>query len=104
MHHIISDAWSMGVLTREVAELYEAYSRGEASPLAELPIQYADYAVWQREYLQGAVLEEQLSYWRPESLGALPRLCWPAPLRRPPPDLRRSRCACPSPPLVPTGR
>ena len=64
MHHIISDGWSIGALVKEVRALYEAYSTGKESPLAELPIQYADYAVWQREWLQGAVLDEQLSYWR----------------------------------------
>ncbi|MDT5296661.1 MAG: hypothetical protein QOJ76_3541, partial [Acidobacteriota bacterium] len=60
MHHIVSDGWSMGVLVKEVAALYEAFSRGEESPLAELEIQYADYAVWQRERLQGEVLERQM--------------------------------------------
>jgi hypothetical protein len=64
MHHIISDGWSTGVLIREVTALYEAFSRGEPSPLEELMIQYADYAVWQREWLRGEVLEQQLSYWR----------------------------------------
>src|SRR6185295_784939 len=64
MHHIVSDAWSLGLLIREVSLLYEAYSSEEKSPLAELPIQYADYAVWQREWLQYEVLEEQLKYWR----------------------------------------
>ncbi|MEP7338035.1 MAG: amino acid adenylation domain-containing protein [Acidobacteriota bacterium] len=63
MHHIISDGWSMEVLVREIRTLYEAYSRNAASPLAELTTQYADYAVWQREYLKGDVLEEQLDYW-----------------------------------------
>jgi len=65
MHHVISDGWSMGVLIREVATLYEAFKRGvEESPLAELPIQYADYAAWQRSWLTGEVLETQLSYWK----------------------------------------
>src|SRR5215212_958764 len=65
MHHIISDGWSTNVLIRELTALYEAYSRGKPSPLEELPIQYADYAVWQRERLQEEeVLEEQLDYWR----------------------------------------
>ena len=64
MHHIISDGWSMGVLVKEVGALYEAYLNGEPSPLAELEIQYADFAVWQRELLQGAVLEGELSYWK----------------------------------------
>ena len=61
MHHIISDAWSMGLLVKEVAALYEAFLKGEASPLPELAIQYADYAVWQREWLQGEVLERQVA-------------------------------------------
>ena len=63
MHHIVSDGWSMGVLVREVGTLYAAFSRGEASPLAELPVQYADFALWQRERLEGGELERQVSYW-----------------------------------------
>jgi hypothetical protein len=70
MHHIISDGWSMGVLIRELTQLYEAYSRGAESPLSELPIQYADFAVWQRAWLQGEVLEGQLQYWREQLAGA----------------------------------
>ncbi|HEX8178801.1 MAG TPA: amino acid adenylation domain-containing protein [Pyrinomonadaceae bacterium] len=77
MHHIISDGWSTGVLVREVAALYAAFSAGQPSPLAELPVQYADYAVWQRTWLTGAVLDEQLSYWRRQLGGA------PAALRLP---------------------
>jgi len=69
-HHIISDGWSLGVLVRELVALYEAFSQGQPSPLAELPIQYADYAVWQRDYLQGEVLERQLDYWRNQLAGA----------------------------------
>jgi amino acid adenylation domain-containing protein len=72
MHHIIADGWSIGVLMREMGVLYEAFARGEASPLAELPIQYADYAVWQREWLTGAVLERQLEYWKKHLAGAPP--------------------------------
>jgi amino acid adenylation domain-containing protein len=64
IHHIVSDGWSLGVLVEEVATLYAAYAAGQPSPLAELPIQYADYALWQREWLQGALLDEQLNYWR----------------------------------------
>ena len=64
MHHIVSDGWSAGVFIREVAGLYQAYSRKEESPLEELPIQYADYAAWQRQWLSGDVLEQQLSYWK----------------------------------------
>jgi amino acid adenylation domain-containing protein/non-ribosomal peptide synthase protein (TIGR01720 family) len=64
MHHIISDGWSLEVLGREVAILYEAYSSGLAPTLPELPIQYADYAFWQHEYLRGERLDSQLDYWR----------------------------------------
>jgi amino acid adenylation domain-containing protein len=71
MHHIVSDGWSMGVLIKEVAALYEAFAAGQPSPLPELPVQYADFAVWQREWLQGEVLERQLNYWR-EQLGGAP--------------------------------
>ena len=74
MHHIISDGWSLGVLGRELAALYQAYSAGQSSPLAELAIQYADFAVWQREWLQGEVLEKQLAYWREQLGGELPVL------------------------------
>ncbi len=64
MHHIVSDGWSMEVMVSEFAHLYEAYTQGQESPLPELVIQYADYAVWQREWLQGGVLESQLQYWK----------------------------------------
>ncbi|HEU4507719.1 MAG TPA: amino acid adenylation domain-containing protein, partial [Pyrinomonadaceae bacterium] len=70
MHHIISDGWSMGVLIRELTTLYDAYAKGEPSPLPELQIQYADYAHWQREWLQGEVLEKQLNYWKQQMDGA----------------------------------
>ncbi|MEH1767283.1 MAG: amino acid adenylation domain-containing protein [Nostoc sp.] len=64
MHHIISDGWSKGILIREMAALYEAFSTGQLSPLPELPIQYADFAAWQRKWLQGDVLKSQISYWQ----------------------------------------
>lgn len=70
LHHIISDGWSAGVLFREIGVLYEAFAEGRPSPLGELPIQYADYAAWQREWLQGEVLERQLAYWRKQLAGA----------------------------------
>ncbi|MES1243430.1 MAG: amino acid adenylation domain-containing protein [Acidobacteriota bacterium] len=70
MHHIISDAWSMGVFVRELATLQEAFSQGEPSPLAPLPLQYADYAAWQRRWLSGDVLETALAYWRGQLAGA----------------------------------
>ncbi|WP_443193781.1 amino acid adenylation domain-containing protein [Nostoc sp. UHCC 0926] len=70
MHHIASDVWSIGVLVREVAALYQAFSTGLTSPLPELPIQYVDFAAWQRQWLQGEVLESQMSYWRKQLEGA----------------------------------
>ncbi|WP_306423302.1 non-ribosomal peptide synthetase [Nostoc favosum] len=63
MHHIISDAWSIGVLVEELAALYPAFCHGQPSPLPTLPIQYVDFAAWQRQWLQGEALEAQLSYW-----------------------------------------
>jgi acyl carrier protein len=83
LHHIISDGWSMSVLIKEVAALYEAYRRGEQSPLPELAVQYGDYAVWQREWLQGEVLEQQLAYWR-EQLSGAAQLELPTDRPRPP--------------------
>ncbi|WP_279636870.1 non-ribosomal peptide synthetase [Corallococcus llansteffanensis] len=70
MHHIVSDGWSMDVLVREVTGLYGAFVQGRSSPLSELPVQYADYAVWQRSWLQGEVLEAQLGYWKQQLSGA----------------------------------
>jgi amino acid adenylation domain-containing protein len=68
-HHIASDGWSTGILWQELAALYGAFSKGEPNPLRELDIQYADYAVWQRQWLQGPVLEAQLSYWKQQIAG-----------------------------------
>ncbi|MFL5382773.1 MAG: non-ribosomal peptide synthetase, partial [Longimicrobiaceae bacterium] len=73
MHHIVSDGWSLGVLFRELSALYAAYREGRESPLSELPVQYADYAAWQREQLAGGVLDRQLAYWR-ERLADAPAL------------------------------
>jgi amino acid adenylation domain-containing protein len=64
MHHIISDGWSMGVFVREMVALYEAFSKGRPSPLPELPLQYADFTEWQRQWMQGEVYQEQLAYWK----------------------------------------
>jgi amino acid adenylation domain-containing protein len=83
MHHIISDGWSLQVLGRELGTLYQAYKSGQTSPLPELPIQYADFAVWQREWLQGEVLEKQLNYWREKLGGDLPELELPFDHARP---------------------
>jgi acyl carrier protein len=84
MHHIVSDGWSMGVLTNEIAALYRAFSAGEEAGLPELSIQYADYAVWQREWLRGEVLERELEYWRKRLGGQLPTLNLPTDRPRPP--------------------
>lgn len=70
IHHIVSDGWSMGVFVRELAALYAAFSVGEPSPLPALPIQYADFAVWQRQHLQGQRLETLLSYWKQQLANA----------------------------------
>jgi amino acid adenylation domain-containing protein/non-ribosomal peptide synthase protein (TIGR01720 family) len=64
MHHIVADGWSMGVISQELTQLYRAYVRGEESPLDELPIQYADFAAWQRGWLEAGALATQLDYWR----------------------------------------
>ncbi|WP_420126163.1 amino acid adenylation domain-containing protein [Longimicrobium sp.] len=84
MHHIVSDGWSMGVLDREMWTLYEAYRDGRASPLPELAVQYADYAVWQREQLAGEALDRQLGYWREQLTGAPELLELPTDHPRPP--------------------
>lgn len=73
-HHAISDGWSLVVLVQEMAELYRAFLAGRPSPLPELPVQYADYAIWQREWLQGDVLATQVDYWRKQLAGAPARL------------------------------
>jgi len=83
VHHIVADGWSLGVLTKELAVLYESYLEGRSSPLAELPIQYSDFAEWQHEWLRGEVLEEQLSYWRAQLGGSLPLLQLPTDRPRP---------------------
>jgi len=83
LHHIVSDGWSTEILTQDLATLYAAFANGKSSPLAELPIQYADYAVWQRKWLQGEVLEKQLAYWRSQLSGAPPVLELPSDRPRP---------------------
>ena len=82
LHHIITDGWSMGVFLRELVELYSSYSAGRMPTLRELPIQYADFAVWQRQYLQGAVLDTMLDYWK-RQLADLPVLQLPTDRQRP---------------------
>ncbi|OAD20894.1 non-ribosomal peptide synthetase, partial [Candidatus Thiomargarita nelsonii] len=84
MHHIISDGWSIGILNRELSTLYNAISQGQPSPLPPLPIQYADYAHWQRQWLTGDLLETQLNYWKKQLAGAPALLELPTDHPRPP--------------------
>ena len=79
----LADAWSMGILTREIWTLYEAFSNGKSSPFERLPVQYSDYAVWQRDWLQGEVLDTQLDYWK-KQLETLSILNLPTDRPRPP--------------------
>ena len=83
LHHSVSDGWSMGILCREMQALYEAFASGAPMPLPALPIQYADFAVWQREHLQGEVLDEQLAYWREQLANVSSVLELPSDRRRP---------------------
>ncbi|APR77524.1 Malonyl CoA-acyl carrier protein transacylase [Minicystis rosea] len=89
MHHIACDGWSIGVIAREVSRLYAAHARGEASPLAELPIQVRDHAAWQRSYLSGAVLDAELAYWTERLAGAARMIELPTDRPRPPVPSRR---------------
>ncbi|MBD2298129.1 non-ribosomal peptide synthetase [Nostoc sp. FACHB-190] len=91
IHHIVTDGWSMGVIVRELVALYAAFSQNQYSvqdatqtPLPELPFQYVDFAVWQRHYLQGEVLENLLTYWKQKLSGKLPVLQLPTDYPRPP--------------------
>ncbi|WP_315788445.1 condensation domain-containing protein [Fischerella sp. JS2] len=83
IHHIVCDGWSMGVFAQELAKLYAAFYAGKPSPLSELPIQYADFAIWQRDRLQGKLLETQLNYWKQQLAGKLPVLQLPTDRPRP---------------------
>ncbi|WP_373994908.1 amino acid adenylation domain-containing protein, partial [Duganella sp. HH105] len=83
MHHIVSDGWSIGVLVNEVAALYGAYVQQQPSPLPELPIQYADFAHWQRQWLSGDVLQQQLDYWQGHLAGVPALLTLPTDHPRP---------------------
>ncbi|HEV3037471.1 MAG TPA: amino acid adenylation domain-containing protein [Candidatus Angelobacter sp.] len=82
MHHIVSDGWSMGIFFDELSALYTCYATGQPSTLRELPVQYADFALWQRAWLQGDVLDKQLSYWR-RQLDGIPKLELPSDRPRP---------------------
>jgi amino acid adenylation domain-containing protein len=84
LHHLIADGWSVGVLSRETRALYEAFIQDNPSPLPELPAQYADFALWQREWLKGELLESQVAYWREQLAGAPTALELPTDHMRPP--------------------
>jgi non-ribosomal peptide synthetase component F/acyl carrier protein len=83
MHHIVSDGWSMGVFIRELTALYKAFSTGQSSALPSLPVQYADFAHWQREQLTREFLDEQIAYWKRQLGGSLPALELPTVRPRP---------------------
>jgi amino acid adenylation domain-containing protein len=83
MHHIVSDGWSLGVFVRELGDLYAAFAEDRPSPLPALAVQYADFAVWQRQWLSGAILEEQLAFWTGQLADAPPLLELPLDRTRP---------------------
>ena len=91
MHHIVSDGWSLVLFFQELSAIYDAFARGEQSPVTALQIQYADYAVWQREWLKGDLLQKQLSYWTEKLAGELPVLDLPT--DRPRPEVQAFRGA-----------
>ncbi|MFP2903437.1 condensation domain-containing protein, partial [Corallococcus sp. 4LFB] len=84
MHHIVSDGWSMGVLVRELTALYAAFTTDNDPALSPLSVQYADFAAWQRQWMQGEVLEAQLGYWKQQLSGAPAALDLPTDRPRPP--------------------
>ncbi|HEY7215938.1 MAG TPA: amino acid adenylation domain-containing protein, partial [Thermoanaerobaculia bacterium] len=83
MHHIVSDGWSLGILVRELTAHYAAFAAGRPATLPELPVQYADFAVWQGAWLQGEALESEISFWRRQLAGLPPRLELPTDRPRP---------------------
>ncbi|WP_146742564.1 condensation domain-containing protein, partial [Lonsdalea quercina] len=83
LHHIISDGWSVGLFMRELGALYDAFAAGKASPLPPLRLQYADYAAWQRRWVEGPILQTQLGYWREQLAEVPPLLALPTDRPRP---------------------
>jgi len=94
MHHIVYDGWSHGIFIHELSQLYEAFTKGLPNPLAELPIQYADFAVWQRQWLTGVVLNQQLNYWKQQLADAPLVLELPTDRPRPPVQTGRGGVEC----------
>ena len=99
LHHIVSDGWSNGILIRELKALYQAFRAGRPSPLPPLPLQYADFAAWQRGWLQGEVLDKQLTFWKEQLAGAPSHLEMPT--DRPRPRIQSDRGAELPLPLAP---
>ncbi|HEX6372562.1 MAG TPA: condensation domain-containing protein, partial [Longimicrobium sp.] len=91
IHHVIADGWSLGIMARELGALYAAFQAGAPDPLPPLPVQYADYAQWQREHLTGETLEKQRAFWRAALAGAPPALELPTDAPRPPSERHRGR-------------
>jgi NRPS condensation-like uncharacterized protein len=83
MHHMVTDGWSITILFRELTKCYEAFSKGELPELPELTLQYGEYAQWQRKYLSGDVLSEEVGFWKESLAGAQTILDFPADRRRP---------------------
>ncbi|WP_414578855.1 condensation domain-containing protein, partial [Anabaena sp. CCY 9402-a] len=83
MHHIVADGWSIGILIQEISTLYTVFIQGKPSPLPALPIQYADFAVWQRQWLQGEVFSKKINYWQKQLADAPPLLELPTDRPRP---------------------
>ncbi|MBD2567372.1 non-ribosomal peptide synthetase [Anabaena lutea] len=83
VHHLIADGWSIDILVQELSAIYQAFAHGKPSPLAELPVQYADFVHWQRSLLQGEILDSHLSYWQQQLSGNLPVLQLPTDRPRP---------------------
>lgn len=92
IHHLVFDGWSYDLLLREIAQLYNAYSTGAPSPLKALPIQYTDYSLWQRDWLDGDYVQKQLLYWVGQLSGELPVLQLPTDRPRPPVQLHEAGC------------
>jgi amino acid adenylation domain-containing protein len=106
IHHIVADGWSLGVFARELESSYRAYARADVPRLPSLPIQYADFAAWQRDRMTGPLLEAEVAYWR-DQLADLPQLELPADRPRPPVQLHRGAdvaFAVPAPLVAKLGR